>query len=52
MPLRATPMLAVGAVALGIFLRLFGASLLLVLLAARFLLRRVPALTQWFEVKT
>ena len=51
MPLRATPLLAVGVVALGILLPLFGASLLLVLLADRFLLRRVPALTRWFDVK-
>ncbi len=51
MPLRATPLLAVAVAALGIFLPLFGASLLVVLLADRFLLRRVPALARWFDVR-
>ena len=51
MPLRATPLLAVAVVALAIFLPLFGASLLVVLLADRFLLRRIPALAQWFDVR-
>ena len=44
MPLRATPVLAVAVVALGVFLPVFGASLRLVLLADRFLLRRLPVL--------
>ena len=51
MPLRATPLLAVAVVALGVFLPLFGASLLLVLIADRFVLRRIPALAHWFDVK-
>jgi uncharacterized iron-regulated membrane protein len=51
MPLRTTPLLAVGVVALGVFLPVFGVSLACVLLADRFLLRRAPALTRWFDVK-
>ena len=51
MPLRATPLLAITVAGLGIFLPLFGASLLVVLLADRFLLRRMPALAHWFDVK-
>jgi uncharacterized iron-regulated membrane protein len=50
MPLRSTPALAVGLVALGVFLPLFGISLLAVLLLDRFVLRRFPPLTQYFEV--
>ncbi len=49
MPLRATPALAVVVVLLGIFLPLFGASLLVVLLLDRFVIRRVPALTKRFS---
>ena len=48
--LRTTPALAAGLVALGIFLPLFGISLLVVLLLDRFVLRRVPAMAQFFEV--
>jgi uncharacterized iron-regulated membrane protein len=48
LPLRATPLLAVAAVALGVFLPLFGISLLAVLLLDQLLLRRVPALGRWF----
>jgi len=51
MPLRTTPLLVVALVALGVFLPLFGASLVLVLLADRLLLRRVPALSRWFGVR-
>ena len=49
MPVRTTPVLAVLLVALGIFLPLFGASLLAVLLLDQLVLRRVPALAAWFE---
>lgn len=51
MPLRATPLLVVALAALGVFLPLFGASLVLVLLVDRLVLRRVPALSRWFAVK-
>ncbi len=44
-PLRATPALVVGLVALGIFLPFFGVSLLLVLLLDQLVIRRVPFLT-------
>jgi uncharacterized iron-regulated membrane protein len=50
MPLRATPLLAVGVVALGVFLPLFGISLLVVLLLDALVLRRVPALREFFDV--
>lgn len=52
MPIRATPLLAVGLVALGLFLPLFGASLLVLILVDQLLLRRVPKLRRWFDVKT
>jgi uncharacterized iron-regulated membrane protein len=48
MPIRSTPLLAVLLVALGIFLPLFGISLLAVLLLDQLVLRRVPALAAWF----
>lgn len=48
MPIRATPVLAVLLVALGAFLPLFGASLLVVLVLDQLVLRRVPALGRWF----
>ena len=44
------PLLAVGLVALGVFLPMFGISLLVVLLLDRFVLRRVPALADFFDV--
>lgn len=50
MPLRSTPLLAVGIVVLGIFLPLFGASLLVVLLLDQLVLRRIPRLETWFNV--
>ena len=50
MPVKATPWLAVGLVALGVFLPLFGISLVVVLLLDRFVLRRVPALGEFFGV--
>jgi uncharacterized iron-regulated membrane protein len=50
MPVRATPVLLVGLVALGVFLPLFGVSLVAVLLLDQLVLRRVPALTSYFDV--
>lgn len=50
MPIRATPLLAVLIVALGVVLPLFGLSLLAVLLLDQLVLRRVPALAGWFDV--
>jgi len=49
MPIRTTPLLAVLLVALAIFLPLFGISLLVVLLLDQLVLRRVPALSAWFD---
>src|SRR5690606_36840174 len=48
MPLRATPALAVAVVLLGVFLPLFGISVLLVLILDQLLLRRIPALAAAF----
>ena len=50
MPLQATPALAVGIIALGVFLPLFGLSLLVILALDRLVMRRVPALRRWFTV--
>ncbi|MCW2848776.1 MAG: hypothetical protein JWR90_2750 [Marmoricola sp.] len=50
LPVRSTPLLAVALVALGLFLPLFGISLVAVLLLDRFVLRRVPALGDFFAV--
>ncbi len=50
LPLRATPALAVLVVALGIFLPLFGLSLVVLLLLDQLLLRRIPILRAWFNV--
>ena len=52
MPIRTTPLLAIVLVALGLFLPLFGASLLLLILVDQLVLRRVPRLGRWFDVKT
>ncbi|KRF34111.1 hypothetical protein ASG94_15330 [Nocardioides sp. Soil805] len=49
LPLRATPLLLVGLVALGILLPLFGLSVLVVLLLDQLVVRRVPALANWFD---
>jgi len=49
MPIRATPAFAVALVALGLFLPLFGVSLLVVLVLDQVVLRRVPALASWFD---
>ena len=50
MPVAGTPLLALGIIALGVFLPLFGISLLVVLLLDRFVLRKVPALSDFFDV--
>jgi uncharacterized iron-regulated membrane protein len=50
MPLRYSPLLLVALVGLGIFLPLFGLSLLVVLLLDQLVLRRVPAVAGWFDV--
>ena len=49
MPLRSSPPLVVALVALGVFLPLFGISLVVVLLLDQLVLRRVPALAGWFD---
>ncbi|MFF0268257.1 PepSY-associated TM helix domain-containing protein [Kribbella sp. NPDC004536] len=50
LPLRTTPGLAVLVVALALFLPLFGATLLAVLLLDQLVLRRIPSLAAWFNV--
>jgi uncharacterized iron-regulated membrane protein len=50
MPLRGTPLLAVGIVALGVFLPFFGITLLIALLLDQLVLRRIPRLQAWFNV--
>ena len=49
MPLRSSPPLVVGLVALGLFLPLFGLSVLVVLALDQLVVRRVPALAAWFD---
>ena len=49
MPLRSSPLLVVGLVALGVFLPLFGLSVLVVLTLDQLVVRRVPALASWFD---
>lgn len=49
MPVKATPLLLVGLVALGLFLPLFGISLVVALLLDQLVLRRVPALRRFFD---
>lgn len=49
MPLRGTPALLVGLVALGILLPFFGISVLVVLLLDQLVIRRVPALSARFN---
>ena len=48
LPVRSSPVLAIGLVALAVFLPVFGVSLVVVLLLDRFVLRRVPALRDFF----
>ena len=50
LPVRSTPLLASGLIALAVFLPLFGASLMLVLVLDQLLLRRVPRFQRWFNV--
>ena len=50
MPVRATPLLVAGLVALGLLLPLFGLSVLVVLLLDQLVLRRVPGLGAYFDV--
>ena len=52
MPIRSSPLLLALLVGLGIFLPLFGLSLLVVLLLDQLALRRVPALGRWFDATT
>lgn len=49
MPVKATPLLLVGLVALGLFLPLFGISLVVALVLDQLVLRRVPALRRFFD---
>ncbi|MDN5893490.1 MAG: PepSY domain-containing protein [Nocardioides sp.] len=49
MPIKASPLLAVGLVALGVFLPLFGISLLVILLVDQVVVRRIPALARTFN---
>lgn len=49
LPVKATPVLAAGLVALGVLLPLFGISVLAVLLLDQLLLRRMPGLATWFN---
>ena len=49
MPVAATPLLAVALVALGLFLPLFGVTLLAALLLDQLVLRRIPSLGRWFD---
>jgi uncharacterized iron-regulated membrane protein len=48
MPLKASPLVLVAAVALGVLLPLFGLSMLVALVLDQLVLRRVPALASWF----
>ncbi|MGD9958049.1 PepSY-associated TM helix domain-containing protein [Nocardioides sp.] len=50
LPLAATPALLVALVVLGLFLPLFGISVLAVLVLDQVLLRRVPAFRTWFDI--
>ena len=49
LPVRTTPLLVIGLVALGVLLPLFGISLAVVLLLDQVVLRRVPRLAGWFD---
>ncbi len=49
LPVRATPWLVGALLALGIFLPVFGVSLVLVLALDRLVVRRVPALRRWAQ---
>lgn len=49
LPLRTTPLLLIGVAVLGVFLPLFGLSVLIILLIDQLVLRRVPRLAGWFN---
>jgi uncharacterized iron-regulated membrane protein len=49
MPLRSTPLLALGLLGLAVLLPVFGISLVAVLALDQVVLRRVPALAGWFD---
>jgi uncharacterized iron-regulated membrane protein len=49
MPLRSTPLLALGLLGLAVFLPVFGISLVAVLVLDQVVLRRVPRLSHWFD---
>jgi uncharacterized iron-regulated membrane protein len=49
MPLKATPLLVAALLVLGLFLPLFGVTLLAALVLDQVVLRRVPALGRWFD---
>ena len=51
LPLATTPALLAAVVALGVFLPLFGASLILIALLDQLVLRRVPAIARWLDLK-
>ena len=50
LPVKATPALALGLILVGVFLPLFGISLVAVLLLDQLVLRRVSRLATWFNV--
>lgn len=49
LPIKSSPLLIAALVALGIFLPFFGISLVLLLLFDNLVIRRVPALSNWFD---
>jgi uncharacterized iron-regulated membrane protein len=49
LPIKSSPLLIAGLVVLGIFLPFFGISLVLLLLFDNLVIRRVPALSTWFD---
>ncbi|WP_370246701.1 PepSY-associated TM helix domain-containing protein [Nocardioides sp.] len=50
LPVRSSPLLAIGLVVLGVVLPLFGISLIAVLAIDQLVLRRIPALAGYFDV--
>ncbi|HEY5978216.1 MAG TPA: PepSY domain-containing protein [Microlunatus sp.] len=52
LPIAATPAVLVAVVALGLLLPLFGLSLIAILVLDRLVLRRSPALSRWFDVRS
>lgn len=49
MPIKGSPLLLVALIALGVFLPLFGITLVAVLVLDHLVLRRIPALAGWFD---